>query len=208
MASSLEHIEHIMDSDLFLVYRTDEAISLPAIRLRSGMLTIGRSPRSYIFLPDPTVSRSHAVLNVSAQDITLTDLKSRNGTWVDDQQIESCLIHKGQMIRFGDTVFVLSGDPNLESEFDLDVATDVPPSTRKVINPAELLRPRQFEVLSWLVQGLNEKEVATQLGISRETVHNHVRAIYAAYNVHSRVELLLKVNPMKGIKITVSQPVQ
>jgi DNA-binding CsgD family transcriptional regulator len=53
---------------------------------------------------------------------------------------------------------------------------------------------------------MNEKEVAAQLGISRETVHNHIRRIYAAYNVHSRVELLLKVNPMKGIKLTLSRP--
>ena len=88
------------------------------------------------------------------------------------------------------------------------MATEVPSSARKTVNPAETLKPRQFEVLGWLIQGLNEKEVAAQLGISRETVHNHVRAIYAAYNVHSRVELLLKVNPMKGIKITLSHPVE
>lgn len=208
MASWFEHIEHIMDSDLFLVSRADDAACQPAIRLRSGELTIGRTPQCHIFLPDPTVSRSHAVLRVSAQGITLTDLKSRNGTWVDDQQIESCHIHKGQKIRFGDTVFLLSGDPNKESSLDQDVATEVPSSARKTVNPAETLKPRQFEVLGWLIQGLNEKEVAAQLGISRETVHNHVRAIYAAYNVHSRVELLLKVNPMKGIKITLSHPVE
>lgn len=197
-----------MDSDLFLVSRADDAACQPAIRLRSGKLTIGRTPQCHIFLPDPTVSRSHAVLNVSAQGITLTDLKSRNGTWVDDQQIESCHIQKGQRIRFGDTVFVLSGDPNKESSLDQDVATEVPTSVRKSINPAEILKPRQLEVLGWLTQGLNEKEVAAQLGISRETVHNHVRAIYAAYKVHSRVELLLKVNPMKGIKTTLSHPVE
>lgn len=191
-----------MDSDLFLVPHADDAACRPAIRLRSGKLTIGRTPQCHIFLPDPTVSREHAVLNVTSQSITLTDLKSRNGTWVDEQQVESSDIRKGQKIRFGDTMFVLSGDPNKESAMDQDVATKVPSTTRKAVNPAESLKPRQLEVLSWLIQGLNEKEVATQLGISRETVHNHVRGIYAAYNVHSRVELLLKVNPMKGIKLT------
>jgi pSer/pThr/pTyr-binding forkhead associated (FHA) protein len=195
-----------MDSDLFLVSRAEDSAYQPAIRLRGGKITIGRTPQCHIFLPDPTVSRQHAVLSVTADRILLTDLKSRNGTWVDEQRIESTTLKKGQEIRFGDTVFVLSGDPNKESAMELDLATDVPRTIRKTINPSESLKPRQLEVLSWLIQGMNEKEVAAQLGISRETVHNHIRRIYAAYNVHSRVELLLKVNPMKGIKLTLSRP--
>ena len=42
-------------------------------------------------------------------------------------------------------------------------------------------------------QGLLEKQVARELGISRHTVHNHIRVIYRAFGVHSRAELLVRV---------------
>lgn len=52
------------------------------------------------------------------------------------------------------------------------------------------LTPRQREVLSLLLKGLSEKEVAGDLHLSRHTVHNHVKAIYRAMEVSSRVELI------------------
>ncbi len=194
-----------MDTVLFLVPRGENSTILPAFRLRSGKQMIGRTPQCQIFLPDPTVSREHAVLNVMGEEATLTDLNSRNGTWVNDVQIQSKVILRGQEIRFGRSVFVISSDPNQEYSLDVAKPTEVASSTRHAMNPTETLKPRQVEVLEWLLQGLNEKEVAAKLGISRETVHNHVRGIYAAYHVHSRVELLLKVNPMKGTKIPISK---
>jgi len=40
--------------------------------------------------------------------------------------------------------------------------------------------------------GAAEKAVAAELGISPQTVHGHVKAIFAAYGVQSRAELLVK----------------
>lgn len=52
------------------------------------------------------------------------------------------------------------------------------------------LTPRAREVLELLQRGDSEKEIASELGISVHTVHDHVKAIHRAYKVRSRGELL------------------
>ncbi len=55
-----------------------------------------------------------------------------------------------------------------------------------------LLTGREQQVLEALLRGGSEKEVAAELGISRETVHSHVKSIYLAYGTRSRAELLAR----------------
>ena len=50
--------------------------------------------------------------------------------------------------------------------------------------------PRQQQVLAELKEGRREKEVAAKLGLSPETVHVHIKAIYRRFAVNSRAELL------------------
>ena len=45
-------------------------------------------------------------------------------------------------------------------------------------------------VLELLLAGLSEKEAASRLGLSRHTVHEYTKALYRAFGVHSRGELL------------------
>lgn len=52
------------------------------------------------------------------------------------------------------------------------------------------LTPRRRDVLERLLQGDSEKEAAHHLSISCDTLHEHVQALYAHFNVHSRGELL------------------
>lgn len=52
------------------------------------------------------------------------------------------------------------------------------------------LTKRQREVCKLLVNGHNELEIAKRLGCSKFTVHNHIRAIYERYGVHSRDRLV------------------
>ena len=65
---------------------------------------------------------------------------------------------------------------------------------RPVSDPAGLdLTPREFEVLSWLVLGKSNKEIARQLGIEEQTVRNHLRPVFQKFGVARRAELLVKV---------------
>jgi DNA-binding CsgD family transcriptional regulator len=52
------------------------------------------------------------------------------------------------------------------------------------------LSPRLEQVLSCLLRGDGEKEIAYTLTLSIHTVHCHVGTIYKAFDVHARSELL------------------
>lgn len=54
------------------------------------------------------------------------------------------------------------------------------------------LTPRQKDVLTWLLKGCTNQAIADALGISAETVKLHVSAIFRAYGVHSRTQLVLR----------------
>jgi DNA-binding CsgD family transcriptional regulator len=52
------------------------------------------------------------------------------------------------------------------------------------------LSPRQRQTLIALLEGDSEKEAARRLGVSTNTVHEYVTALYRHYGVSSRAELL------------------
>lgn len=54
------------------------------------------------------------------------------------------------------------------------------------------LTPREEEVIMLLAQGLLYKEIAAELYISKDTVHNHLRSIYEKLQVRSRTEAVVK----------------
>ena len=57
--------------------------------------------------------------------------------------------------------------------------------------PPAHLTPRQAEVLGLLEQGLSTKQIAQELHLSPETVRNHIRHLFRALGVHSRVEAVV-----------------
>jgi PAS domain S-box-containing protein len=54
--------------------------------------------------------------------------------------------------------------------------------------PPPHLTPRQVEVLRLLEQGRSTKQIADALHLSSETVRNHIRRLFRALGVHSRLE--------------------
>jgi two-component system response regulator DesR len=57
-----------------------------------------------------------------------------------------------------------------------------------VAPPPPDLTPRQVEVLRLLEQGRSTKQIAAELHLSTETVRNHVRRLFHALGVNSRLE--------------------
>lgn len=55
-------------------------------------------------------------------------------------------------------------------------------------SPFSILTPRETEILAQLAEGLSNKGIARNLGISDGTVKLHVKAILRKLEVHSRVE--------------------
>ena len=54
------------------------------------------------------------------------------------------------------------------------------------------LSPREQQVLEYLAKGFLYKEISTTLGISYDTVHNHIRHIYEKLHVRSRTQAVTK----------------
>jgi two-component system, NarL family, nitrate/nitrite response regulator NarL len=72
------------------------------------------------------------------------------------------------------------------------LASLVPPRAHQPAEPLEPLTPREIEVLQWLAEGEQNKEIARRLGISEHTVKFHVNAILGKLNVSSRTEAVVR----------------
>jgi hypothetical protein len=64
-------------------------------------LTIGRDPACDIFLNDITVSRAHAVLEVSEGEVVVSDGGSLNGTYVNGVSVDRAVLHTGDGLQVG-----------------------------------------------------------------------------------------------------------
>jgi DNA-binding NarL/FixJ family response regulator len=61
------------------------------------------------------------------------------------------------------------------------------------VRPVDTLTSRERLVISCLVQGWRNREIASHLAITEQTVKNHLRSIYDKVGVSDRVELVLYV---------------
>jgi FHA domain/Domain of unknown function (DUF4388) len=76
----------------------------------NSVLNIGRLDSNDIVLDDYKVSREHAVLKFSKSGVTLVDLASTHGSYVNDVRIDRSAIH------FGDTIRIVSHELTLSRE--------------------------------------------------------------------------------------------
>ena len=68
------------------------------------------------------------------------------------------------------------------------------------------LTPRQTDVLGLLLRGQSNKLIARELGVSVETVKDHVAAVLRALNVNSRTQAVLVVSRMGDARGLASWP--
>ena len=155
--------------------------------LVTGSFILGRSSKCDLVVRNDTVSRRHVEIVVSQGKVTVRDLDSRNGTFIDDMRVQTATVQEGQYVRFGKVSFLLT---NAEKEVNSEEATAQGDSSIARLDPPHAYLSRaQRRVLSELREGLGEKQIARRLNLSQTTVHNHVQAIYRIFNVHSRSEL-------------------
>ena len=73
------------------------------------VLVVGRGHKSQIAIDDDTVSSTHARLEVSSQGdrLTISDLNSSNGTYLNGSRITTAQAQVGDVVRFGTAEFKL-----------------------------------------------------------------------------------------------------
>ena len=77
----------------------------PAVQfdLAGAVISIGRASDNDVILDDLQVSRHHCQLKLQHGAYSLADLGSRNGSWVNGEQVSEVALGPGDMIRIGAT---------------------------------------------------------------------------------------------------------
>ena len=73
-----------------------------AYELRVGVNRLGRSPKNDLQLDHPTVSSAHCEITVSAEGISLRDLGSTNGTYINQEQVTEGALELGTTFHVGE----------------------------------------------------------------------------------------------------------
>lgn len=157
--------------------------------LRPGRYVLGRGTDCDLVLTDRGVSRRHAAVEVGEAGAVIVDLGSSNGTRVNGLSGHCLPLHHGAVVRLGPVTCVFECLDRAGVEDEPTAPNDDRPGGEPRLTAAER------RVLTLLLGGLAEKEIATRLGLSRHTVHNHVKRIYLAYRVGTRPELLARFIP-------------
>ena len=75
-------------------------------------VTIGRGADVTYSIPEPSLSKQHLQLIIYEKSVLAADLKSTNGTYVNDEQVRKKLMHAGDFLYLGTCIFFLSYNEN------------------------------------------------------------------------------------------------
>lgn len=79
------------------------------LRLTAGVVkTIGRGPISDFVVDGTMLSRVHCRLTATSKNLVVEDLKSTNGTFVNDARVERSSLMSGDRLRLGRIEFEVS----------------------------------------------------------------------------------------------------
>lgn len=152
------------------------------VSLEGTQLVVGRSRYSDVCLPDPHVSRIHAIIRQHAETMWLEDLGSTVGTWVNDELVTGRrALRDGDEIRFAAVITELrdrTAGQEPESPTDQHAVA--------VEEERPLLSDRQTEVLLYLYSGLTNPAIARRLGVTERTVKVHCQELFHRLGVSNR----------------------
>jgi len=86
-------------------------LPLKEIELKGGSKTIGREPANDIVVENLLVSGYHARIDPAGKDYVLTDLQSKNGTFLNGERVTSTKLKNGDQILIGKHTLIFTLDP-------------------------------------------------------------------------------------------------
>ncbi len=95
-----------MDARLVMFKTNGQRRDFPLVK----DIVIGRAESCDLQIPLSSVSRRHCGISVSGNTIALKDLKSSNGTYVNNEQVDEVELKPGDRVLVGPTVFTLQVD--------------------------------------------------------------------------------------------------
>ena len=166
-----------------------------ALPVDKNPFVVGRSDQCDLSLVDQTVSRRHAEISYRGEQVTVQDLGSTNGTFVNDARVKgSVRLASGDMVCFGALEFsIVSREHRNPEAVAGTMHLNGPPPKSGFADYHDLTR-RQEDVLRLLLQGKSTRDISESLCVSFGTAKNHVSNIFARTGVHSRFELIAVFN--------------
>ena len=183
----------------FLEYRNgDDELQILALGPERDRLSIGRLAACEVAVTwDTEVSRAHALLEQVGGAWTVEDRGSSNGTLVNAVRINGPhVLRDADVVRVGRTQLIF------HAAEDDDLRRTTPAIDRVVPNPTDSQRKVLVELCRPALErgagAASNREIATALFVSVETVKTHMRALFDAFEVgdvpqyHKRTELVRK----------------
>ncbi len=87
------------------------------VNLTGDTITLGRDDHSSMMFDDPAVSRHHARIARVGDSYVVTDLGSRNGTFVNDQAVPSQALRDGDRVRVGQQILKFFAADRFEEQY-------------------------------------------------------------------------------------------
>ena len=114
---------------LIILYPQTQFKQIPLSR---GTVTLGRGQDADIRLDDELVSRRHCTVTFDGIHVTVTDLGSTNGTFVDGQPIQTTVLDSDNRLQLGKMVMKVEFKDKSEEAFDraLYEAATIDPLTK------------------------------------------------------------------------------
>ncbi len=108
-----------------------------------GAMTIGREAGNLVRIDDNEVSRRHAEIRRVGQGFVVGDLKSSNGTYLNNRKVERAELSSGDQIQIGRTILVYSQDDDLPPQGTVDI---VPPDAHESSRIVRSIRDDEDEI--------------------------------------------------------------
>lgn len=96
-----------MLSAIVRLVATGDAVAPCEIQLSAFPVRVGRRAGVGIFLPDRWVSRDHCEIDCLEDSLTVRDLGSRHGTYVNGHSVAASPLNSGDQLSVGLTTFVV-----------------------------------------------------------------------------------------------------
>ncbi|MCC6950428.1 MAG: FHA domain-containing protein [Phycisphaerales bacterium] len=130
-----------MDTSLILVLADGRQSEIP---LRRPVQVIGRQTDCQIRIPSGNISRHHCEVMLSDGKLSVRDLGSSNGTYVNRRRVSQADLQAGDLLAIGDMVFVakIDGRPtHVDSEDVLEDGQVKPASAGATPAPKAAAKP-------------------------------------------------------------------
>lgn len=162
----LKEEEEITDADILevkLLKKILDAVdqeTLPSLEILNGSqegkrffltedmqeITIGRDPACDFSIDEYVISRGHAKIHKKWGGIALTDLNSKNGSFVNNKRITEEFLHDGDRIALGTIVFLFRNPKEINIQQIGEELAKARPPLREILKDIPTLQPAPANV--------------------------------------------------------------